>query len=155
MNDTPETPQRQPSAIDLTIRDIARNAKYFTAVAAGNGADKSSPEYASYRENIVTTAIGAAIGTGKLYRRKDAQADTPLGDQVKAFERDARWLAAAAADNLDIDKNSDAYKGFADRVVDSALASAVASGRFKAPARSFAEKVEQSREPGPGEGRGA
>lgn len=154
---TPETPdqqKRQPAAMDLKIRDIVRNAKYFAAVGAGNGADKSSPEFAAYRETMILTAIGAAIGSGILYRRKEAATDAPQGEQVKAFERDTRWIAAAAAEQLEIGKETPAYKKFADHLVDTALATAVANGRFKAPSRSFAEQVTQSREEGQAEGRG-
>lgn len=136
---------RKPSAIDITIRELARNAKYMAVVAAGNGADKESPEFKGFRDGIVATSIGAAIGIGKLYRKSEIAADAPLGDQVKAFERDARWLAAAAGDNLGMDKDTAAYKDFADKVADAALATAVAHGRFKAPNRSFAGRVEDGR----------
>lgn len=147
---TASTPtERPPSAIDITVRELARNAKYFAAVAAGNGADKDSPEFKSYRDGIVAATIGAAIGLGKLYRKAEPAADASPGAQIKTLERDARWLAAAAGDNLGMDKESDAYKAFTDKVLDTALATALAQGRFKAPSRSFANKVEESRsEPG-------
>jgi len=150
MTDQDATPaERQPSAIDITVRELARNARYFAAVAAGNGADKDSPEFKSYRDGILATTIGAAIGLGKLYRKSEPAADTTPGAQIKTLERDARWLAGAAGDNLGMDKESDAYKAFTEKVLDTALATALAQGRFKAPSRSFASKVEESRsEPG-------
>lgn len=139
---------KRPSAIDITIRELARSAKYLAAVAAGNGADKASPEYRAFRDGMVATAVGTAIGIGKLYRKSDLAADAPLAEQVKAFERDARWLAGAAADNLKIAKNTPAYKEFSDRVVDTALAASIAQGRFKAPERSFAGRADDSRQAG-------
>lgn len=153
MNDTAEPAARRPSAIDLKIKDVLRNARYFTAVAAGSGADKSSPEYQAYADQMVSGAIGAAIGLGKLYRSKEASEAAPA-DAMKALRDDARWLAAAAAQHAGIDKAADGarYQQFSDAIVDSAIATAIANDRLRAPNRSFAEKVIDSRSSGQGEG---
>jgi hypothetical protein len=141
---------RPPSAIDRVIQDVTLTAKYMAAVAAGNGADKQSPEFQSYRTEIVASAIGAAVGSERLYRKRDVTgAAKPIGEQVKQLEADARWFAAAAIDNLNdapgakpLQKGSSEYEAFANRVVDSALAVAVATAKLKKPGQSHGAKAE-------------
>lgn len=150
------TAERKPSAIDLKILDFKRNANYFKAVADGDGADKSSNAYQAHRRHMVALTIGAAVGLGQLYRNRDQQADASPSDQLKTLRADARWFAAAAASNLDIAKGSDAYVELADTILDGAIAAATASGRLKAPNRSFTQAVEDRRaEAGQSEGRSA
>jgi len=148
--------ERQPSAVDLKILDLKRNAHYFKAVADGDSADKSSSEYQAHRRHMVALTIGSAIGVGHLYRNRDQQADASPSEQLKTLRADARWFAAAAASNLEIAKGSDAYAELADAILDGAISAATASGRLKAPNRSFAQAVEDRRaETGQSEGRSA
>lgn len=155
MNDTTEPASRRPSAIDLKIKDVVRNARYFTAVAAGSNADKASPDYRAFADHMIAGAVGAAIGLGKLYRTKDATEAAPA-DAMKALRDDARWLAAAAAQHAGIDKAIDVavYQEFSDTIVNSAISTAIANEWLRAPNRSFAEKVTDGRASGQGEGMG-
>lgn len=152
MTQDAEPTERKPSAIDRTIRDIVRNTKYFKAVADGTGNNKSTPEYQAHQDHLIATAIGSAVGLGKLYRTKEAATDASPADQMKALRSDARWIAAAAAENLGIDKKSDAYQTLSDGIVDAAICTAVAHDRLKAPQRSFAERVTESRASEPDQG---
>lgn len=140
------TAERKPSAIDLKILDLKRNANYFKAVADGDGADKSSPEYQAHRAHMVALTIGAAIGTGQLYRHRETAADAHPAEQLKALRSDARWFAAAAASNLNIDKSSPDYATLADGILDAAIAAATAAGKMKAPQRSFTQAIDEQRE---------
>lgn len=148
--------QRKPSAIDLKILDLKRNANYFKAVADGEGADKSSNEYQAHRRQMVALTIGSAIGLGQLYRSKEQQGDVSPQEFLKQLRSDARWFAAAAASNLDMAKGSIGYNELADGILDGAIAAATASGRLKAPTRSFTQRVEDGRaEAAQSEGRSA
>lgn len=150
----PTAPDRKPSAIDLKILDLKRNANYFKAVADGDGADKSSNQYQAHRRHMVALTIGSAIGLGQLYRSREQAAETSPADQLKALRGDARWFAAAAASKLEIAKGTPAYEELADGILDGAIAAATASGRLKAPSRSFTQSVEERRsEAGQSEGR--
>lgn len=143
---TEDTTERKPSAIDLKILDLKRNANYFKAVADGDSADKSSPEYQAHRAQMVALTIGAAIGTGQLYRSRDVAADAHPAEQLKALRSDARWFAAVAASNLSIEKSSPAYASLSDGILDAAIATATATGKIKAPQRSFTQAIEEQRE---------
>lgn len=146
--------ERKPSAIDLKILDLKRNANYFKAVADGESADKSSNEYQTHRRHMVALTIGSAIGLGQLYRSREQAADASPADQLKALRADARWFAAAAASKLDIAKGTPAYEELSDGILDGAIATATASGKLKAPSRSFTQSVEDRRaEAGASEGR--
>lgn len=139
------TSERKPSAIDLKILDLKRNAHYFKAVADGEGADKSAPAYTAHRRQLVGLTIGSAIGLGQLYRTREQAADASPADQLKTLRADARWFAAAAASNLDIAKGSPAYEQLSDAILDGAIAAATANGKLKAPSRSFTQAVEERR----------
>ncbi len=146
--------ERKPSAIDLKILDLKRNANYFKAVADGESADKSSNEYQTHRRHMVALTIGSAIGLGQLYRNREQTADASPADQLKALRADARWFAAAAASKLEFAKGTPAYEELADGILDGAIAAATASGKLKAPSRSFTQSVEERRaEAGASEGR--
>jgi hypothetical protein len=148
------TTERKPSAIDLKILDLKRNANYFKAVADGDGADKSSNQYQTHRRHMVALTIGSAIGLGQLYKSKDQAQDATPADQLKALRADARWFTAAAAGKLEIAKGTPAYEELADGILDGAIAAATASGKLKAPSRSFTQSVEERREEaGQNEGR--
>lgn len=148
------TNERKPSAIDLKILDLKRNANYFKAVADGDGADKSSNQYQTHRRHMVALTIGSAIGLGQLYKNKDQAQDATPSDQLKALRADARWFTAAAASKLEIAKGTPAYEELADGILDGAIAAATASGKLKAPSRSFTQSVEERRaEAGQNEGR--
>ena len=148
------TTERKPSAIDLKILDLKRNANYFKAVADGDGADKSSNQYQTHRRHMVALTIGSAIGLGQLYKSKDQAEDASPSDQLKALRGDARWFTAAAASKLEIAKGTPAYEELADGILDGAIAAATASGKLKAPSRSFTQSVEERREEtGQNEGR--
>lgn len=151
MSEPDQSATRKPSAIDYKIKELVRNSRYFKAVADGNG-DKSSPEYQAHAEHLIGLAIGAAVGSGELYRKREAVTDSPPADHMKALREDARWFAAAAAQSIAIDKSSDRYAALSDAVVDAAISTAVATGKLKAPQRSFAERVTDSRATGPAEG---
>jgi hypothetical protein len=150
----PAPTERKPSAIDLKIRDLKRQAHFFKAVADGDGADKSSSEYLAHRRHMVALTIGSAIGIGNLYRNHgEGEAPSPAA-QLKTLRSDARWFAAAAASNLEIEKGSAAYTELADAILDSAIATATGCGRLRAPNRSFTQAVEEQRaEAGQSEGR--
>ncbi len=148
------TPERKPSAIDLKILDLKRNAHYFKAVADDEGADKASPAYTAHKRQLVGLTIGSAIGLGQLYRTREPAADASPADQLKALRADTRWFTAAAASKLEFAKGSPAYTELSDAILDGALAAAMASGKLKAPTRSFAQAVEERRaEASQGEGR--
>ncbi|MBU2582726.1 MAG: hypothetical protein KJ622_13520 [Alphaproteobacteria bacterium] len=150
MNEAVENAEPKPSAIDLKIKGLLRHAKYFQAVA-DSGLDRSGPEYSARRQDVMACVIGAAVGAGALYRRNDELAPEAPADAMKALRSDARWLAAAAAKQAGVPKESEAYHRFSDRIVDTAIATAVAHGKLQAPNRGFAEKVEEQRE-APAEG---
>lgn len=145
MNEISESSEQKPSAIDLKIKGLLRHAKYFQAVA-DSGLDRSGSEYATRRQDVIASVIGAAVGSGALYRKNDEPTPEQPADAMKALRSDARWLAAAAAKQAGVPKESEAYHRFSDRIVDTAIAAAVAHGKLKAPDRGFAEKVEEQRD---------
>lgn len=147
-----EAVERKPSAIDFKIKDLIRNTRYFKAVADGTS-NKSSPEYQAHAEEMIGMTIGAAIGNGQLYRNKEVPAE-PLdpAQQMKHLREDARWLAAAAAQSLGVEKNSTRYVALSETIVDAAITTAIAGGRLTPPQRSFAERVDESRQAPPTEG---
>lgn len=148
--------ERKPSAIDLKIADLKRNAHFFKAVADGDGDNKSTPEYQAHRRHMAGLTIGAAIGLGELYRSKESAKHSGPGEQLKALRADARWFAAAAASALSIEKSSPEYMSLADSILDGAISAATASGKMKAPTRSFAKNIEEKRdEMAPDKGRSA
>jgi len=125
-----------PSAIDALLSELVRSAKYVCLKTAACPPDIESYFYREYQVAFVADTLGAAIGIGEIFKRKDdAALDLPLLDRVRSFEKAAGFLAAAGATKMGFKPGTPSHQEFCARTLAAALAAATAKGRFSPPAR--------------------
>lgn len=128
-----EVKMKTDTAVAIMLRHIFKNAAHIAWIMFAKTFHVESPEYAQLKLHIYARTVGSAIGNGTLGRNTVVARGEPLPNQLMAFQRKAVAIAETAAAALDLSTADDLYKPFVDEVWISALASAVACGRFKAP----------------------
>jgi len=124
-----------PSAIDALLNDLISNARFVCLQTTACPPEIDSFYYREYQVAFVANALGAAIGIGEVFKRKDDQlTDVPLIDRIRAFEKAAGFLAAAGAGKMGFKAGTPSHQEFCARTLAAALAAAAAKGRFSKPA---------------------
>ena len=118
----------QSSAIIAAIQTLLSDARYVAAAAV-----HTHPDFSSFEMEIIADTVGAAIGLGETFRRKEPADDTPLETRIRSFETASRYLASATARLVGLREDTQLHDHFTQTIVEVALATAIAKGRFRAP----------------------
>lgn len=124
---------RTNSAVTIMIRHLIKDASHIAWIIFAKAFHVDSSEFHQIKLHLYARAIGSAVGQGTLGRNVVVARGEPLPNQLMAFQRKAATIAESAASALGLEHDDPLYKAFLDEVWISALAGAVASGRFKAP----------------------